>query len=374
MRFSNRKATDDVVAPGHQSGFSLIELMVGILVSIIGTLAIMAAFANFEGHKRSTTSGDDAQQSGSYALYKLERVVRSAGSGFTQGKNHGIWGCTISSLVSGTLPPPFSTAGLPAAAQAMPVLIASGGTGPDVISVMSGNSALQVFKVGVTSAPTATALVVGNSFGLLANDYLIGTLADGTCELGQVGPTFTSGNTLPLNNNVPLNAANTQVTGLANAINVFDLGPEPIMSLLGVDTTSNTLVEFDQLQRAVNGGAANLPIANGIVMMKALYGVPGPTGLTWVQPTTTWSIGALTASMSSAFTAASQIKAIRIAVVAESRLPERNQDYHPATNTLTLFPDLPPAVQFSMPTNPQFRYKVYDTTIPVRNALINRYY
>ena len=49
------------------TGFSLIELMVGMLISLIGTLAMMKTFAAFEAQKRTTTSGDDAQQNGAYS-------------------------------------------------------------------------------------------------------------------------------------------------------------------------------------------------------------------------------------------------------------------------------------------------------------------
>jgi type IV pilus assembly protein PilW len=346
--------------------------MVGITVSIIGTLAIMAAFANFEGRKRTTTSGDDAQQSGSYALYQLEREIRTAGSGIAQGKNYSVWGCAINSLPSSALPAPFNVAALhlPTKAMALPILIAAGGTSSDVIIANGGNPSMQVFKVGVTSAPDNTAITVGNSFGILQNDYLLGTLANGSCELGQVSAI--TGNSLTLA------AATTQVTGLANAINVFDLGPQPVMSLFGVDTTQNALVEFDQLQRAANGGATGVPIADGIVQLKALYGISNGTAPTnvvdqWVQPTGTWAISALTANTAAAATAVSQIKAIRIVVVAESRLPERTSDYVGHTS-LTLFPDLAPALQYSVPIQPQFRYKIYDTTIPMRNALITRYF
>src|SRR5258708_3673161 len=80
-------------APAHAHGFTLIELMVGLLISLICTLAMMAAFAGFEGQKRTTTSGNDAQQNGSYSLFQLERQIRSAGSGLTQGNRYNLWGC-----------------------------------------------------------------------------------------------------------------------------------------------------------------------------------------------------------------------------------------------------------------------------------------
>lgn len=346
-------------------GFSLVELMIGIVISIICTLGIMSAFAAYEGQKRTTTSSNDAQQSGSFALYKLERQIRSAGSGIIQGKSWAVWGCSITSLAASALPATFSGYGLPATSLAIPVLLSSGGGNPDVIDIVSGNPTLQVFKVAVASAPNATSLTVNNGFGILANDYLLGTLADGSCELGKVSSIST--------NAITLVSATPRVTGLASAVRMFDMGSRPQFTLFGVDTTSNALIEYDQLQRTAEGGTTGLTVADGIVQMKALYGVSiGGAPLVWVQPTGNWSIAKLTANTAAAMTAAGQIKAIRIAVVAQSRLPERGSDYSGPT-TLTLFRDLP-AQKFVMTTKTQFRYKVYDTTIPVRNALITTFF
>ncbi|MBB6244770.1 PilW family protein [Rhodanobacter sp. MP1X3] len=369
-------------------GFSLIELMVGIVVSIICTLAIMAAFAVYEGHKRTTSSGDDAQQNGSYSLYALERQIRSAGSGLVQGSRYSVLGCAINAASGATallpatsLPAPFATSGWPLTTLAFPVLIAGGGaTTPDVIGVISGNPAQQVFKVGVTST-TATTVVVGNSFGFLASDYVLGTMPNGSCTIGQLAATP---NPIPTTTTtLTLNTATSPSTGLTNAVNLFDLGRSPIFTLFGVDPATNSLVSFDLLQRATNGGAGTIPIADGIVQLKTLYGIhdgTGPSGEpafvvdNWVQPVgTTWGIAALTANTAAAQAAIAQIKAIRVAVVAQSRLPERSTDYVGKT-TLTLFPDLASTLQYSITTQTQFRYKVYDTTIPIHNALVTQTY
>ncbi|MGB8856654.1 MAG: prepilin-type N-terminal cleavage/methylation domain-containing protein, partial [Burkholderiales bacterium] len=56
-----------------QSGFSLVEVMVGLLIGLLGTIVIFQVFSISEGQKRTTTSGNDANQSGVFALYTLER-------------------------------------------------------------------------------------------------------------------------------------------------------------------------------------------------------------------------------------------------------------------------------------------------------------
>jgi type IV pilus assembly protein PilW len=371
-------------APARQRGFSLIELMVGMLVSLLCMLAIMAAFAVYEGKKRTTTSGNDAQQNGSYALYTLERQLRTAGSSIVQGYNYGLWGCPVTAYTTtpsgkiqtlpaqSALPSPFTSSGWPLTTRLVPVLIASGGSNPDVIGVVGGNSALQVFKIAIAGTPTTSSVAVGNSLGIMTGDYLLGTLSDGTCALAHLTSSSTA--TQVSSTTLALDAANSPATGLQKATYLFDAGAAPMFTLFGIDASTNSLVSYDLLQRPVNGQAAAVtPIADGIVQMKALYGIQTSTGISWVQPTGTYSIATLTASSSAASSTMGQIKAIRIAIVAQSRLPERSSDYVDK-NPIILFQDLDPTLQYTFTPNTQYRYQVYDTTIPVRNALVSTHY
>jgi type IV pilus assembly protein PilW len=374
------------------AGFSLIELMVGIVVALICTLAIMAAFAVFEGQKRTTTNGDDAQQNGSYALYYLERQIRTAGSGIVQGNSWGLWGCPMTAKTAGSVKlaaapaAPFTT--WPATTRAMSVLIsagandASGHPTSDVIGIVSGSPAARVFKAAVTSTPSATSVVLGNAFGIFSGDYLIGVPTAGTCALVLT-------NTAPdATGAITFDGNNSAAVGLTGAAYAFDMGPDPIVSLYGVDPTTNSLVTLDLLGRQINGVAAtNVPIADGIVIVKALYGVHDATSACqaagqnancideWVSPAagTPWAIGTINASVASASTAMNAIKAVRVAVVAQSRIAQRTTDYSTGKITLSLFSDLP-ALTTVVTTDIRYRYKVYDTTIPIRNGLIQKYF
>lgn len=385
------------VAAASEGGFTLVELMVGIVVSLICTLAIMSAFALFEGQKRTTTSGDDAQQNGSFALYNLERQIRTAGSGLVQGNRYGLWGCPIASKSSvgvtlpRTSPAPLPFTSWPVTTRAMPVVIASGGTDasgnalPDIISIVSGSAAARVFTAPVSSTPSNAVVILTNSFGINLGDYLIAPLTTGTCALAL------SSSAPNLLNSINLNTTYSPLTGLATATNVFDIGPDPTVSLFGVDlvagsATAKSLVTYDLLQRPFNGQpAAVTPLADGIVMMKALYGVhmnaaADPNSIdAWVAPTGTWDVSvvsptALTpASIAAANAAMGAIKAIRVVIVSQSRISERSTDYATGSTTKTLFGDLP-ALAVTITTDKTYRYKVYDTTVPIRNSLIVKYF
>ena len=63
-------------------GFSLIELMVAMVIGLIGMIIIFQVFEVSEGIRRTTTSGGDAQQNGTIALYLMQRDLRNAGMGF----------------------------------------------------------------------------------------------------------------------------------------------------------------------------------------------------------------------------------------------------------------------------------------------------
>jgi hypothetical protein len=67
----------------HSAGFSLVDIMVGMVISLIGTIIIFQVFAVSEGIKRTTTGGGDAQQNGAMALFTLERQLKMAGYGLS---------------------------------------------------------------------------------------------------------------------------------------------------------------------------------------------------------------------------------------------------------------------------------------------------
>ncbi|MCX7179106.1 MAG: prepilin-type N-terminal cleavage/methylation domain-containing protein, partial [Proteobacteria bacterium] len=60
------------LSPAAQ-GFSLVEIMVGMVIGMLGIIVMMQIFALAEGQKRSTTGGGDAQNTGAIALYGLQR-------------------------------------------------------------------------------------------------------------------------------------------------------------------------------------------------------------------------------------------------------------------------------------------------------------
>ena len=71
----------------HQTGFSLIEILVGLVIGLLATLVIMQVFSVFEGQKRTTTGSADAQTNGSIALYSIASELKMAGYGLLPADN-----------------------------------------------------------------------------------------------------------------------------------------------------------------------------------------------------------------------------------------------------------------------------------------------
>jgi type IV pilus assembly protein PilW len=67
----------------HQQGFTLVEIMVAMVIGMLGIIIMMQMFSLFEGQKRTTTGGDDAQNAGSIALYGIQQNIQRAGYCFT---------------------------------------------------------------------------------------------------------------------------------------------------------------------------------------------------------------------------------------------------------------------------------------------------
>ena len=87
-------------ARAAQRGLTLIEMLVAMVIGLVVVLAVTSVVSLGEARKRSTTSTNDMNQSGSYAAYMIDRLLRSAGSGFAQTGTRGVFGCRLSAARS----------------------------------------------------------------------------------------------------------------------------------------------------------------------------------------------------------------------------------------------------------------------------------
>lgn len=414
--FNQRKVT----------GFGMIELLVGMAVSLITVLVITQTLSLSEGFKRTTTSGADAQTNGLMALRTLESEIRMAGYGLTRA---GSMACPRirtwynSSCAAAGNPTPSGYINVQSA-----VTITDGGSGAsDTIQVNYSSSEVGYAPLNIVSIPSGSSNVtkVRTTSGLKECQKVLYASTDGTqdCTMLQV--------TNIANNNVNFTTSSGQNNSCYNpsgglmdsafnpaqtpALPTIDFASYKILLNVGdwvmrsysVSKTSG-IDEFflrrTNLSSASNDGCTTsgedttppiLDLYSNIVNIQAQYGV-APAGSQTVDcwtdaidqttssgvPThcqVNWTASGITPDN------AKRIKAVRIAVVARSALSERPSTTGGSCDTTTTAPvawnnssgattNLAPTISLSAGSSAVsnwqcYRYKVYQSVIPLINVV-----
>lgn len=344
--------------PARASGFSLIELLVGITIALIGIVIMFQVMENSENRKRTTAAGSDAQIAGSIAMHNLERDVRLGGNGF--GSSTAV-GCTVNAY--------DTVRGSAFTFPMVPVQIIDGAAGaPDQIIVLYGNAATAAtaYNFNESTATSKKMASTSSRGGLRRGDivFVTGT----SCGLIEITDN-THIDQLTINHaaGAYTNALNEAATARFNAPGGFTIPSGQLFSL-GENTlprrniwqiaNGRTLTVTDDLHFT---GA--MEVGEGIVNLQAEYGLDTDGDF----QADTWQ-----AADPAPWT---QAIAIRVALLA------RSQQYEKASVTTT--PPTWAAGAFVMtnldgsadsnPDDPNdwrhYRYRVYQTTIPLRNMI-----
>ncbi|HOY70460.1 MAG TPA: PilW family protein [Methylotenera sp.] len=353
-----------------QTGFSLIELMVGLVIGLLTTLVIMQVFSVFEGQKRSTTGTADAQTSGSVALFSLQRDIQLAGFGLPliDTQNQPL-SCTTSSF---TLPA-TTTPTLPAVSVNLtPITITDGGTtagASDVITVRYGTSSSAGVPTNVIApAGTLTSISAMTNIGCKCTVPDTSDVTGKTCQDGDI-VFVVRGN----------DCKATRLRG-------WD-GDGEVKVLPAVDVTvGDTPGESSQLscvgrwnQVAYQMASSptyslnknGTPIVDGIVNIQAQYGISASPNAnqiaSWVNATGNWATpGNSSATCNATNANINCIKAVRVAVVARNGLYEKEVVTSAAPTSWAGGP----TINLTNITDwDHYRYKVYESVIPLRNIV-----
>lgn len=376
--------------------------MVALTVGMILTLAVFIVLAEAEGRKRTTTSINDSAQSGLYALATLDRLVRSAGSGFNILQDEA-FGCALKAsratvqllpVQSGFgLPAPFASVNPGTAGQfrLAPILILPGQTTPavsgatsDALIIMSGSSGRGDAPTPFVAASSAESskLPAINAVGISANDFVLVAskkLTNQPCLIQQVKSSYTG--TLPIDltgstySRATIDSVN--LTSFVDPSWVINLGPQPQFTLVGVGA-NNTLFTYDVLNLSGNSTPTSVELADGVFELRALYGIGTDSNgdgvfdsTEWVSPTDTrYNLSAMNGTPS----LMSRVIAIRIGLILRTSLPEKTAV---TTGPLSVFDGVTNAAGTSLTysrtlsaSEQMFRYRVLESTIPVRNNLL----
>jgi type IV pilus assembly protein PilW len=332
----------------QQRGFTLIELMIGVTISLMGLAAVGSMMATFSQKRSGITQTLAAQDNGVMALYRLERDISQAGYGLM-----GLQNCA-SIAKSGAALTPF------------PVVIASGGAGvSDTITVQYGGGGTGSGVPGgaLNSITAGTSLYnVASSAGFANGEYVV---ASTDCVLRQVAATPVVGaGTVAF---TPTTLSSVAAAGtLANLGNVF------VSRIYQVSGNALTLAELNSsVASATLHDAAN-NLVDDIVFIKAQYGLASSVSATTVA---SWAA-------SDTFTVSNanskQVIAVRIGVVARSAQKESGIDAPPAS--VTVLPQISDSgtvigaqETYTIPASDlNFRHRTYSTIIPLRNVIWTR--
>jgi type IV pilus assembly protein PilW len=340
-------------------GFSLVELMVGLVIGMIGVVIMMQIFSVSEGYKRTTTGGDDAQNNGAISLYGLQRDLRQAGQGTNSfngvvppGSASSLIGCNVTLrpgvTINANAPVTINHASIPA-----------GDAGTDTLLVFHGNSddspegdriaaqpATNIYRMtGFAAAASAPAIRVGDR--VVAHP---GTRPS-PCNLSMEAVASVAGNDVTVG---------TGAAGMSNGA-LFNLGSAPRIVVYAVRGGALTMCDY-----MVNncGGAFTaahwVPIASNVVSLRAQYGhdtTAAPMDLTvdaFNQTTPTTECGWV------------RMRAIRVALVARSAQLEKDV-VTPAAPSWAASAAAP--IDLSADADWQrYRYKLFETVVPLRNV------
>lgn len=388
-----------------QAGFSLVELMVGLTVGLIVILVVTQTLAIFEGQKRTTTSGADAQQSGLLGLFSIEQDVRMAGAGF-----NAIPTFSCVNFYSSYQQSSSTTAVQGTGFTPVPVLIQDGGTNPGANSDQIIVRTAANFAGSVPSrllepfqhATTPRNLLVERTYDFTNQDLIV-----------IVDPTFTNCTLMRV---TAVNPQQRQLTAASGQYPEFNPNPLPSgwptqypehswvyrvgTTAGGVGTRTFSVDANQSLQVVDSNPAASGILASDIVNVQVQYGLSSTANskdiASWVNPTGAFAAATLTGSGGVANR--QRIKAIRVALVARSKNREGglvttqcaavDNNVPPARPncacqgaTTNFGPcawrdiggDAAPGIDLRSAAGDtewqHYRYKVYQTIIPLRNSI-----
>lgn len=254
-------------------GFTIIEVMIGMLIGLLGILVMLQAFETAEAQRRSTSSGNDAVSNGAAAFYALQRDFHQAGFGISETN---LLGCSLQ-LQPGLNVPLSPLTVNPAAFAGI------GDANTDTLLVMYGNPNGSPQGDGIATQTATNTYVVQTVTAFLAGDWVVAAPATRAtpCNLlldyvAAVGATNLT--------------VNTGVTGMGNGSTLFNLGRRGDLSggnrltIRGYAIRGGALASCDFIDYSALAGGGNptmvdcavttnwIEVTDGIVSLRAQYG------------------------------------------------------------------------------------------------------
>jgi type IV pilus assembly protein PilW len=369
----------------QQAGMSLVELLVGILIGLVATLAIANLFSSFEARKRMISSGSDAQSSGVLALYFLQRDAQNAGYGLPlyNSEDPSPLLCPINTSINqgGVI------------VNLSPIVIVDGGSGQDIVRIRYGNppsGGASVRAVGNMASPALDGPLLGCQVG----DVVLFHQTQGStnCSLARIQQLNADRviNALVEINTVPTDRPVTNLNGSDwvrfSCLGVWNQYEYTVNANLELTRTGGTpgVAPFP------NNTA--IPVVSDIVSLQAQYGVANtldpnpdkaalPTAAAFLNQVDQWTNATGTFGPAMGLLDRNRIRAVRIAVVARDGGIQRNIVSQACNGNAVGISRVCIWTNDATPTNvdlshigdwQRYRYRTFEVTVPLRNILWNR--
>ena len=376
-------------ARSAMGGFSLVEILVALLIGLIGIVVMMQVFSLFEGQRRTATSGDDAIGTGSISLYGIQRDLQRAGWGISAPP---MIGCTITGLVQGGASIPLVPVAInPESSPGVP-LIPGADSFTEVLMISSGNGNGSVEGEQIKAlAGTDASFQAAATFGV--NDSVVFAFKDrpASCDLSRDTVTAVA---------APVVSLTTGGAGLSFTTkdSLFNLGVAPTVRVYRVRNQVLAVCDYVDNNCGATGSVDDpdvwLPVANNIVSLRAQYGRDSSAPMDGVPDVwdRTIPVPAAKGGFANYQNGCAWIRAaaVRLVLVARSSQPEKPNEQGKAhvTSTAPVWAGSDelavsidsteaadigltlPSPDPSWPTWQDFRYKVFQTIVPLRNITI----
>lgn len=327
----------------RQRGFNLIELLIGLTISLMGLAAVSQVMMTFSKKRNAITQTMAAQDNGVMALYRMEKEISQAGYGL------------------------MAVTGLPTLQTCATITDGANSFSPVPVQIVdngAGNSdEIRLVYAYTTSGLPGTELNASGGYTMTSTQYNV---------RANVG--FSVGDKVVATNNCIVTTVNSVASQLAIGFNpaqtastnsgyVANLGPNGIVGRhFAVTSGALTMGEYPAYT------ANNL--VDEIVYLKAQYGLAANSTATVVS---SWVSGSTAINSGNV----ARLIAVRVGVVARSALRENETIDQP--NPLPLLPEVTDsggvsigaAATYSVP-DARYRYRAYSTVIPLKNVIWTR--
>ena len=394
----------------RSAGFSLVELMVAVVIGLIGTVVMFQVFAVSESYKRTTVSGGDAQQNGSVALFTMERDLRNSAHGQTPlialGRPMYTWSNPSNTVLPPVIFRPLTIKpGIGSDSIEVNYSTSTGLTAPTPIMAAWNAAAVPIPNVPVvrvigfdngdnvalcpdfTAAPTAACIrgEVSNVIDNNAGRFLV--LAPPPTTFVVNGTTVRQSKYNPGVGFVAALGAKIAADGLALPNNFIGDGSPDHANVFNLGEMTTRTYSISNGQMVLNDGETETEFADGIVSMRAQYGLDtngdkavdawvSPRGASPVNPLASYTPNHGSFLIGTDLEIAQSwrmVIATRVAVVTRNSNLEKQVVETRGTIPLWTNPTGDVAPSYTVPSGDgnRYRYKVFETVVPFRNMIWN---